>query len=41
MEAEVELMTIPLDAWMKVPINVAGACVFVRLYRMEREEDEI
>jgi len=28
-EADVELMPIPIDAWMKVPINVAGACVCV------------
>lgn len=24
-----------------IPINVAGACVFVRLCRMEREEDKM
>jgi len=40
-EADVELMPIPIDAWMKVPINVAGACVCVRLCWMEREEDKI
>lgn len=28
-EAKVELMAIPLDSWMKTPINVTGACVFV------------